>query len=162
MIKVFLAIALTLTPCQVASQVSDDQKKDFINLLKTLPHKGEFYTEEAVKKASPYLPVLFALTRKDIKGYDVYPFAAISRGLCEHKKHRDYAVRHFGEIRHPELKLFWAAMLFKAESVSPEVVQFLRSSLDSEKRAKFLSEIIGPEFGEFKRRVKAYPAAQSQ
>ena len=71
-------------------------KKDFIELLKTLfPVKGEFYTDEAIDKSQNYVPVLFALTEKDIENYDIYPFLALSRGLCDRNIHRDYAVRHF-------------------------------------------------------------------
>ncbi len=103
MIAAFLAILLAFMPCQATSRISDAQKKEFIKLLKTLPTKGEFYTDEAVEKAGSYLPVLFALTIKDIKRYDIYPFVAISRGLCDQKRHRDYAVSHFAEISHPTL-----------------------------------------------------------
>jgi hypothetical protein len=157
MIAAILTILLVLTPSQASSQISEAQKKEFIELLKTLPHKGEFFTDKAVEKAGPYLPVLFALTEKDIEKLDIYPFAAISRGLCNQKKHRDYAVHHFAEIRHPELKLFWGAMLFDAEAISPEIVRFLKDALESPEQAKLLSEIIGPEFEDFKSRVKAYP-----
>jgi hypothetical protein len=82
------------------------------------------------------VPVLFALTEKDIAKYDIYPFAAISRGLCDQKKHRDYAVRHFAEIRHPDLKLFWGAILFDAGAASPETVHFLRDVLESPSRLR--------------------------
>ena len=82
MIAFILMMLLVLTPQQsAANQISDAQKKDFLNLLKTLPHEGEFFTDDAIKTAGPYLPVLFALTDKDIDGYDIYPFAALSRGV---------------------------------------------------------------------------------
>ena len=157
MIAAFLTILLMLTPSQASDQVSEAQKKDFIELLKTLPFKGEFFTDEAVGRAGPYLPVLFAQTEKDIEKYDIYPFAAISRGLCDQKQHREYAVRHFAGIRHPGLKLFWGAMLFDAAATSPEIVRFLKDALESPEQSKLLSEIVGPEFEDFKRRVKAYP-----
>jgi hypothetical protein len=62
-------------------KISIAEKKEFIELLKTIPQKGEFLTDDAVKTAGPYLPVLFALTEKDIETYDIYPFAVISREL---------------------------------------------------------------------------------
>lgn len=157
MIAALLTMFLALAPCQSANHISDAQKKEFIELLKTLPHKGEFFTDEAVEAAGPYLPVLLALTEKDIEGYDIYPFAAVSRGLADQKKYHEYAVRHFTEIRHPMLKLFWGAMLFDAGATSPEIVRFLKAALESKEQAKLLSEIVGPEFEAFKRRVKAYP-----
>lgn len=158
-VATFLTILLVLSPSQASSQISEAQKLEFIELLKTLPYEGEFYTDEAIEKAGPHLPVLFALTEKDIEKHDIYPFAAISRGLCNQKKHRDYAVRHFAEIRHPMLKLFWASMLFdEAEAASPEIVQFLKNALDTKEQAKVLSQIVGPNFEDFKRRVIAHPA----
>jgi hypothetical protein len=101
MIAPLLTMFLLFVPSQATDQISDAQKEDFIELVKTLPHKGEFFTDEAVKKASPYLPILFALTETDIGKHDIYPFGALSRGLCDQKKHRDYATRHFAEIRLP-------------------------------------------------------------
>ena len=156
MITAFLAFLLVIAPQQPpANQVSDAQKKEFIELLKTLPHKGEFFTDEAVKRAGPYLPVLLALTEKDIEKYDIYPFAAISRGLCDDKEHRRYATNHFAEIRHPTFKLFWGAMLFDEGDAPPEIVRFLKDALDSEAQAKVLEEMIGPDFADFKKRVNA-------
>ena len=158
MIGFILPILLVLTPYQApATQISDAQKKDFLNLLKTLPHKGEFFTDDAIKTAEPYLPVLFALTDKDIEGYDIYPFAALSRGLCDIAERQQYATAHFGEIQHSQLKLFWAAILFDGGKPSLEIVQFLKGALKSEAQAKLLAEITGPKFTEFKARVIAAP-----
>jgi hypothetical protein len=158
MIGFILSMLLVLTPQQSpANQISDAQKKEFINLLKTLPHKGEFFTDDAIKTAGPYLPVLFALNDKDIEGYDIYPFATLSRGLCDNEKIRQYATAHFGEIRHSELKLLWAAMLFNERNPSTEVVRFLKAALKSEAQAKLLGDITGPKFADFKARVNAAP-----
>ena len=57
MIGSILTILLVLAPYQApAQQISDAQKKDFLNLLKSLPQKGEFFTDDAIKTAGPYLP----------------------------------------------------------------------------------------------------------
>ena len=157
---IFTILFSTFAIGQTANQVSDAQKKDFIEFLKTLPVKGEFYTDEAIDKSQRYMPVLFALTEKNIENYDIYPFLALSRGLCDRKVHRDYAIRHFSEIRHSTLKLFWAAMLFDEKETSLEIVQFLRNALKSEKQAKILSEMLGPNYKDFQRRVKAYSEAK--
>jgi hypothetical protein len=156
MVTILLTIALAFVPCQSANRISDAQKREFIELLRTFPVRGEFYTDEAVEQAGSYLPVLFALTQADIERYDIYPFAAISRGLCNRREHRRYAVRHFAEIQHPELKLFWGAMLFDAGTTSPEVVRFLRDALASEEQTRLLSEMIGPRFEDFRRRVMSH------
>lgn len=149
----FLIALLIFAPGQGSDQFSDVRKKEFIDLLGTLPRKGEFYTDEAVAKAGPYLPVLLALTEKDIEKYDIYPFAAISGGLCDHPEHRAYVVRNFARIQHPALKLAWGAMLFDSGAASPEIEQFLRDALESGEQAKLLSEIMGPQFESFKKRV---------
>ncbi len=158
MIGFILLMLLVLTPQQsTANKVSDAQKKDFLDLLRTLPHKGEFFTDDAIKTAGPYLLVLFALTDKDIEGYDIYPFAALSRGLCDDENNRQYATAHFADIRHSDLKLAWAAMLFDAGKPSAEIVRFLRDVIKSQARAKVLAEMLGPNFANFKRRVNSSP-----
>jgi hypothetical protein len=163
MTTAILTLLLVLTPPQAtADQISNAQKKEFIELLKTLPYKGEFFTDDAVKRAGPYLPVLFALTEKDIADYDFYPFGAISRGLCDDEEHRRYAVTHFADIRHPTLKLSWAVMLFDSGATSPEIVSFIQNALKSKARAKMLREMIGPNFAEFKERINRYPVAKPQ
>jgi hypothetical protein len=141
---------------QTPGQVPGEQKKEFIRMLDTLPHEGEFYTVAAIEKAGPYLPVLLALTEKDMEEYDFYPFGALSRGLCDRQEHRAYVVQHFAQIRHPLLKLLWAAMLFDAGESSPEIVRFLKVALRSPQQAKLLSEIVGPEYEEFKKKVLAH------
>jgi hypothetical protein len=150
-----LAIVLVLAPVQVRDQTSHVQKQEFIELLKTLPLKGEFYTDDAIKKAGPYLPVLLALTEKDIEKYDIYPFLAISRGLGDQQEYRDYAVRNFAKIKHPKLKLFFGVILFDSHDASPEIHKFLRDALVSKKQAPLLLEMTGPEFESFKKRVLA-------
>jgi hypothetical protein len=154
MIPQILILLVLLVPTQApVNQVSENEKKQFVQLLTTLPHKGEFFTEEAVKTAGPYLPVLFALTDKDIEGYDIYPFAAISRGLCDVKKHRVYANKHFDEIRHSELKLMWAAMLFEYSERSPQIVRYLKSALKDDGKARQLAEMFGPEYKDLEHRI---------
>ena len=161
MIAAILTFVLVLSPYQTAAtHISEAQKAEFIKLLKTLPSKGEFFTDEAAKAARPFLPVLFALEEKDIEKYDIYPFSAISRGLCDEKENRDYAVNHFGEIHHPELKLLWGAMLFESGTTSREVVQFLRAALESKTQSQLLSEMLGPNYQDFAKRVTADSAPQ--
>ena len=155
--SILLSLVFVFAPAQATPEISDAQKKEFIELLKKLPTKGEFYTEEAVQKAAPHLPVFFALTEADIKKYDIYPFLALSRGLADKKEHRDYAVEHFNEVRHPTLKLSWGVILFMHNEPSAQVVRFLRDALNSKPQAKVLSEMLGPEFESFQKRVKAYP-----
>src|SRR5436305_804928 len=129
--------------------VTVEQKQEFLRLLPTLPHKGEFFTKKGIMKADPYLPVLLALTAADLPLFDPYPFAALSRGLCDRKENRDYAVKYFGQIGHPMLKLFWASILFKENAASPEIVEYLRKALDSKEQAATLKAITGPNFAKF-------------
>src|SRR5438552_18504321 len=94
-----LLMALAFAPDHDEKTVTDDEKREFLMLLSKLPTKGEFFTEEAVKKAAPFARVLFALTPKDT-GPDIYPFLALSSGLIQRKEQRDYALKHFDKIAH--------------------------------------------------------------
>jgi hypothetical protein len=100
--------------------------------------------------------VLLALTPKDIGRRDLYPFLALSRGLLDRKPQREYGVKHFGKIAHPQIKLFWGAVLFDEKAASPEMVAFLRAALESKEQAKLLSQMLGPRSQDFKKRVKEH------
>ena len=129
----------------------------FLKMVEHLPHKGEFFTPEAVQKAAPQIAVLLALSEQDLKQKDLYPFLALSGQLCERREYRQYGVEHFSDIAHPEIRLSWAAILFDRQPpVSVEIVTYLRQALETEKEANLLSEIMGPEFAEFKKRVAQY------
>ena len=154
-----LIFLLTLASSSFAQDPAAVKKKEFLELLKTLPTKGEFFTEEAIRKATPYLPVLLSLTQEDIEKYDFYFFVALSSGLGAEKTNRAYALAHFAEIRHPTLKLFWAVMIFRADEGSPEIVRHLRDALNDAEQAQTLSEALGPNFKFFKRKVLSHPDA---
>ena len=163
--KVFFAIALLLALCPVlvAQNATDTQKKEFIELLKTLPTRGEFYTPEAVQQATRYLPVLLSLTDKDIEQDDLYPFVALSGGLSVEKQNRTYVLSHFNEIRHAKLKLFWAALLFNAGDISRDLVHHLRDALLEPAQANELSDMVGhSQFKFFRRKVLSHPYANDQ
>src|SRR6185369_16101279 len=150
--QIFLFV-LVLAPNQTTTYITEIRKQEFIQLLQTLPHQGEFYTDEAIAKAGPYLPTLFALTETDLTGYDIYPFGALSSGLASRLEHRKYAVRNFSKIQHPTIKLLWSVMLFDSAQRSPEVVRFLKNALADPEQTKVLSEGLGPKFSDFKNRV---------
>jgi hypothetical protein len=152
-----VALALTAGPVFAAApEVTRAEKEAFLKLLAGLPHRGEFFTEEAVDKAAPHTRVLLALTKADVGERDLYAFLALSRGLCGRPGPRAYAVKHFAGIAHPTMKLDWAVMLFNTGAVPPRVVRFLRSALESPKQAAELEMFCGPEFEGFKRRVNEY------
>jgi hypothetical protein len=137
------------------TEVTDRDKKAYLEMLKELPRKGEFFTEDAVVKAAPYTRVLLALSEKDIKGYDLYPFLALSRGLIEREDQRQLGIKQFRKIAHPQIKLAWAALLFNARVDSAEIVKYLQAALKSTEQRKVLSQLLGPDFDDFRRRVKA-------
>lgn len=134
-------------------------EEEFIKLLATLPRKGGLFTAEAAREAAPYLPVLLSLNEQDLAGCDLYPFAAVGRALADDERNRAYAVAHFASIRHTELKLFWAAMLFDAGDASPEIARYLRAALDDPRRSELLAGMIGPDFKFFRRKVRRHPYA---
>jgi len=139
-----------LAESQPEKTVTDAEKKEFLKLLATLPHRGEFFAKEAIPKAAPYTRVLLALTEKDLEKFDLYPFFALSAGLMEDKEARQYATANFGKIAHPQIKLGWGIMLFRQGTAPPEVVPYLRKALDSEPERNFG---LGPGFQDFKDEV---------
>ena len=161
MTTAMLVLALALSPSQAEKKVTATEKKAFLELLAKLPTMGEFFTDEAVRKAFPHTRVLLALTPKDVEKYDnIYPFLALSRGLLGHKEQREFGVKHFSTIAHPEIKLFWGTVLFDEKAASPEIVTFLRAALESKEQSKLLSEMLGPSFEDFKKQVKEYKFKQ--
>jgi hypothetical protein len=148
-----LLIALAMGQPQPEKPVTEAEKQEFLKLLATLPSKGEFYTDEAVKKAVPHTRVLLALTEKDVGKGDLYPFLALSSGLAGHKEARQYATANFGKIAHPTMKLFWALLLFKGDEPPTEVVAFLRKALDSKEDERTISRMLGPGFEDFREGV---------
>jgi hypothetical protein len=153
-----LAFALGQPEPMSEKAVTDAEKAAFLKLLMTLPTRGEFFAQEAIDKAAPYTRVLLALTEKDLKKYNIYPFLAISAGLGGHKQARQYAIANFGRIAHPQIKLSWAIMLFRAREGPPELVPFLRKALDAEGERNFG---LGPEFQDFRDAViRVYEAGK--
>ncbi len=63
--------------------MTEEEKQQFLSLIVTLQWKGEFFTDEAVEKAKPYTRVLLSLKPDDVKGYDMYGFLALSRGIAD-------------------------------------------------------------------------------
>jgi hypothetical protein len=154
MTATLFVLFLAIVPAQAEKDVSAEEKRTFLELLAKLPADGEFLTEESVEKAVAHTRVLLALTRKDIGNSDIYPFLALSRGLLERREQREYGVKHFGKIAHPDIKLFWGAVLFNENSKSPEIVMFLQTALDSIEQSQLLSRMLGPNFENFKKRVR--------
>ncbi len=158
---VFLVFAILIIVTNATGQKTKDvsiaDKKKFLKFLQALPTDGEFFTDDAVLKARPYIHILFALTEEDIAAFDIYPFVALSRGFCDVKETREYGLSHFDTIRHPVLKLFWAAVLFDLEATSAEIIKYLRDALDSKEQTKLLSQMVGPEYEAFRKRVLANP-----
>jgi hypothetical protein len=151
-----LLLILAAAPLEAEKDVTAAEKKAFLELLAKLPARGEFFTEEAINKSVPYTRVLLAFTEKDIEKRDIYPFLALSRGLLDRKKQQEYGVKHFGKIAHPTIKLLWGSVLFDEKAASPEIVAFLRMALESKEQAKLLSQMLGPNFEDFKKRVTEY------
>jgi hypothetical protein len=149
-----LLLALAVAPPPAEKEVTAAQKKTFLELLARLPTRGEFFAEEAVNRAAPHTRVLLALTREDVGKRDLYPFLALSRGLLDRKDQREYGSKHFATIAHPTLKLAWGMILFNEKAASPEIAQFLQMALESREQAGLLSQMLGPDFEDFQKRIK--------
>jgi hypothetical protein len=145
------------TDARDITKVTPEQKKEFLELLEQLPRRGEFFTDEGVQKASPFLHVLLALNKEDINENDYFALLALSRGLHDAKKeHREFAVKHFAKIPHPVIKIFWGIVLFRYSSdVSPEITRYLRESLDDRELSEIIRSMAGPEFEAVRKQIIA-------
>ena len=143
-----------MLPIACASNGTPSDKAAFVKLVRELPHQGEFLTDTANDRAAPSIGLLVSLRSEDLAGQDLYPFLALSQGLCDREVPRRYAIEHFREFGHPDLKMFWAAVLFDRGSQSGEIVRYLDTSLKSDEEAKRLAEIVGPTFPGFSERVR--------
>ena len=158
LVLILMSLSFAVTLADDSNSVSATDKREFLALVRELPTEGELFTDKAIRKAAPHIRVLFALTKEDLEQGDIYPFAALSAGLCRDRKYRKYGVEHFAHIAHPELKPFWAAALFGAQPpLSTEIVEYLRAALESKERSQELREIVGPGFESFKERVIQTP-----
>lgn len=150
MIAFLFVASLAVGQKEPSKKVSEDEKRQFIEILKKLPTRGEFFTDEAITTAEPHTRVLFALTEEDIGKDGVYPFLALSAGLRQRKEPRKYARDNFDSIAHPILKLSWALTFFREPDPPPAVLAHLRKTLDSKDGAVLLEEMLGPNFTDFR------------
>jgi hypothetical protein len=56
----------------------------------------------------------------------------------------------FNDIKHPTLKLLWAGLLFENEQRSQEVIDYLKTALESEQNVTFLTELLGSDWSKVK------------
>ena len=147
---VFMVISL-LSSCSTTPL--QNQKRDFFALIPTLPTDGDMFAKEAYRTCGPYLQTIFLLTERDLDQYDLYPILCIAGGVCVLDDKREFAVAHFSEIRHPEIKLFVGSVLFEKGWASPQIVVFLRHALQDADASAALAEIVGPHFQEFRNAV---------
>ena len=154
MLQLLLALSIGTQPPDIA-KVTADQKKEFLALVKKLPARGEFFTDEGIEKASPFLHVLLALDKQDINENHYFALLALSRGLHDaRKEHREYATKHFAKIGHPVIKVGWGLLLFESpREKSAEVTHYLRGSLDDRERSTLIRGMLGPGFEEFRERL---------
>jgi hypothetical protein len=165
-----LVVSLFITTGQEAIGATADEKRRFLELvLEELPKGGEFFTDKEVERAAPYTRVLLSLTDEDVRKFVaerrkidpeefiLYPLLVLSRGLLDREDQRAYGIKHFKEIADPVIKLFWGCVLFNEKAASPEIVKYLRSALESKERSEVLARMLGPDFGDFKWRVKEHP-----
>ena len=153
-----LSISADLS-AQNTKDVSLAEKKKFLRLLDALPMDSdhEFFTEESVNKAAPFIRTLFALTEEDIDKDHIPPLLGLSRDLCDREESRAYSLNSFQTIRHPIIKLFWGAVLFDEGVATQQIVEYLRTAITSNTQSKTLSNIVGTKYEEFKQRVLTYP-----
>ncbi|MHC4221224.1 MAG: M56 family metallopeptidase, partial [Planctomycetota bacterium] len=137
------------------------KKETFFKKIDTLETKGEFFTEESIRIITEDLPLFITITESDCeewaklnnREYDVYVYLALSTGLSENIKNRQYVGNHFSDIRHPMLKLAWAIQLYYKGPKTKEVSQYLYEMVTSEESSLILQEGLGHGWEEFKNEI---------
>ena len=46
--------------------------------------------------------------------------------------------------------------MFDEKAASPEIVKYLQAALKSKEQSRLLAEMMGPDFDDFKKRLKEY------
>lgn len=148
---------------QNLNRVSPAEKRAFLLTLESLQRRGEFYTDEAIDSAASQTRVLLALTRDDIEAHAkirgcshndfIYPVVVLVTGLCKHKDSRDYALRSFEKISHPEIQRMWAVGLFHSGHATAEINQYLRDCLMSKRQSMHLEGYLGKDFDRFRKEI---------
>jgi hypothetical protein len=151
---VFLALLGALVACRPEPAPLTAEQEAFIDLMQQLPVDGEFFSEEGVNETEPFIDVLFSMSEGNLAGYGLYPFVALSRGLADRPQTQAYAVEHFEEIVHPQLKLGWAMILFNEDAAPREVIVFLQNALEDRTQSNIAAEMGGPTFEDFESRVR--------
>jgi hypothetical protein len=159
LVLLMLALCMQLESGDIA-KVTSREKQAFLKLLKTLPTRGEFFTEEGVARAAPFLHVILAMEKKDLPDGDYYALLALSRGLHDAKKeHREFAARNYAKIPDTTVKLCWGLVLFQySKEVTPEIVRDLRESLNDRARLAIVRSLTGPDFEAVRKQILAKPA----
>ncbi|MCE9555360.1 MAG: hypothetical protein K8T91_18580 [Planctomycetes bacterium] len=150
-----LLIGLALIVGQAPNEVSNADKQAFFKLLSGLEVQAAghaaIFTEKAVKEAAPFAPVLFALTEKDLEMKEASPLLVLTWQLAGVDTARQYGIKNFGRILHPQIKRQWAFGLFQEKAAPPEIVAFLRQELEREGVEREFG--LGPHFQAFKEKV---------
>jgi len=169
-IPTIIILAIFVTNCAHTNlKYTAEDKDKFIDFLKTLKASGDFYTEESVKKAESYLPVLLSFTEEDLNRYkkiykydDVpYPFLALSGQLCciekINMKNINYFTKNFQSIPDSRIKLYWSILIITYAMPSDEIVLYLKEAMKNPEKVNFSkSGWTKDEWEKLKKKLESY------
>ena len=151
----FLIIALVLSVGQIPKEVGDADKQAFLKLVPGLEVQAAghaaIFTEKSLTEAAPFARVLFALNEKDLAMKDLLPLLMLTWQLAGLDTAREYGIKNFDGIAHPQIKRWWAFGLFRHRAAPPEIVAFLRQELQRKGVEREFD--LGPDFQAFKEAV---------
>ena len=115
------------------SEITPEQKEEFVKLLRTLPTRAEFFADEGIRMTKPYLPHLLSFTEEDVKRFfdgEVYAIAVLSTGMAEDADNVARAAASFREIGHPVVRSIWARAILDTQRPPAEVIEYVRKGVE--------------------------------
>ncbi len=146
--SLFCILAMFSAIVSFGGCVTLSRKAEFMNKMSTLELSGgDMFSKDSVTKVVPDLPILLSIDVDDLvkisgldhKDIDVSMLGVLSGQLGEIPKCQDYVMQHFDNIRNPELKVLWGALLVMHNRQTPEIIDYLRHAMKTS-RNLFLLE----------------------
>ena len=164
MIGILLSGIIFICPAvKDPKDVSPAERQDFVKLLTTLETERKLFTQEGLSRVVSERHVLLALTAEDASGEGyAYLFIAVTTVLSQEEEIRTYVTEHFDEFAHPGLKLLWGVMLFEHNVRTPNIIRYLKQSVEAEESVSSLQLYMGGKFEDFRKRVLEAAAMNTQ
>ena len=148
-LPLLIILAVFFTNCVYGNlKYSVEEQDKFIEFVKKLKtNGGDHFTDESIKKAEKYLPILLSMSDEDMKRYGdlqsvVFALGMLSVQLCCSKelniKNVVYFINNFNNIPNSTIKVIWAIKIFEETKPTDDIVLFIKESIKDPIKAKYI------------------------